>query len=218
MNITDVDINEAEKTLLPKDIHFDDERRDFIKGLESCDLLAVPGSGKTTALQAKLFCMARHLPLEKGQGILVLSHTNNAVNEVKKKLYDECSPLFEEPHFIGTVQDFVDKFLAIPFYEQFYKQKVHVIDGMAYEQEVERYLKTSIWKLTKGTQYLYIKGVNFTDIRIQRTKDDSLKYTRGMNDELSFKPVKKWIREGTEQQKHEEIKADLKKMPVGSDR
>ncbi len=38
---------------------------------------------------------------------------------------------------------------------------------MAYEQEVERYLKTSIWKLTKGTQYLYKRGVNFTDIRIQ---------------------------------------------------
>lgn len=212
MNITDIDITEAEKTLLPKDMHFDDERRDFIKGLESCDLLAVPGSGKTTALQAKLFCMSRHLPLDKGQGILVLSHTNNAVNEVKKKLYDECSPLFEEPHFIGTVQDFVDKFLAIPFYEQFYKQKVHVIDGMAYEQEVERYLKTSIWKLSKGTLYLYKKGVNFTDIRIQRTKDGSLKYTRGMDDELSFKPVKKWIREGTERQKHEEIKADLNKM------
>ena len=94
MNITDIDINEAEKTLLPKDMHFDDERRDFIKGLESCDLLAVPGSGKTTALQAKLFCMSRHLPLDKGQGILVLSHTNNAVNEVKKKLYAECNPLF----------------------------------------------------------------------------------------------------------------------------
>lgn len=212
MNITDIDINEAEKTLLPKDMHFDDERRDFIKGLESCDLLAVPGSGKTTALQAKLFCMSRHLPLDKGQGILVLSHTNNAVNEVKKKLYAECNPLFEEPHFIGTVQDFVDKFLAIPYYEQFYKQKVHVIDGMAYEQEVERYLKASIWKLSKGTLYLYKKGVNFTDIRIQRTKDGSLKYTRGMDDELSIKPVKKWIRDGTERQKHEEIKADLNKM------
>lgn len=212
MNITNIDINEAEKALLPKDMHFDDERRDFIKGLESCDLLAVPGSGKTTALQAKLFCMSRHLPLDKGQGILVLSHTNNAVNEVKKKLYAECNPLFEEPHFIGTVQDFVDKFLAIPYYEQFYKQKVHVIDSMAYEQEVERYLKASIWKLSKGTLYLYKKGVNFTDIRIQRTKDGSLKYTRGMDDELSIKPVKKWIREGTERQKHEEIKADLNKM------
>lgn len=212
MNITDIDINEAEKTLLPKDMHFDDERRDFIKGLESCDLLAVPGSGKTTALQAKLFCMARHLPLEKGQGILVLSHTNNAVNEVKKKLYAECNPLFEEPHFIGTVQDFVDKFLAIPYYEQFYKQKVHVIDGIAYEQEVERFLKTSIWNLTKGTQYLYQKKSKFTDIRIHRAKDGSWIYTRGMDEELSFKPVKKWIREGTERQKHEEIKADLNKM------
>lgn len=109
-------------------------------------------------------------------------------------------------------QDFVDKFLAIPYYEQFYKQKVHVIDSMAYEQEVERYLKASIWKLSKGTLYLYKKGVNFTDIRIQRTNDGSLKYTRGMDDELSIKPVKKWIREGTERQKHEEIKADLNKM------
>ena len=33
-----------------------------------------------------------------------------------------------------------------------------------------------------------------------------------MDDELSIKPVKKWIREGTERQKHEEIKADLNKM------
>lgn len=212
MNITDIDINEAEKTLLPKDMHFDDERRDFIKDLESCDLLAVPGSGKTTALQAKLFCMARHLPLEKDQGILVLSHTNNAVNEVKKKLYAECNPLFEEPHFISTVQDFVDKFLAIPYYEQFYKQKVHVIDGMAYEQEVESFLKASIWNLTKGTQYLYQKKSKFSDIRIHRAKDGSWKYTRGMDEELSFKPVRKWIREGSEQQMHEGIKADLIKM------
>ena len=44
MNITDVDINEAEKTLLPKDIHFDDELRVFIKFLDCCDLLVVPGS------------------------------------------------------------------------------------------------------------------------------------------------------------------------------
>ena len=212
MNITDIDINEAEKTLLPKDMHFDDERRDFIKDLESCDLLAVPGSGKTTALQAKLSCMARHLPLEKDQGILVLSHTNNAVNEVKKKLYAECNPLFEEPHFISTVQDFVDKFLAIPYYEQFYKQKVHVIDGMAYEQEVESFLKASIWNLTKGTQYLYQKKSKFSDIRILRAKDGSWKYTRGMDEELSFKPVRKWIREGSEQQMHEGIKADLIKM------
>lgn len=117
MIITDVDIEKAEQVLLSDGIHFDSERRLFIKDLESCDLLAVPGSGKTTALQAKLICMARHLPLEENKGILVLSHTNNAVNEVKKKLRTECYSLLDAPHFIGTVQDFVDKFLAIPYYD-----------------------------------------------------------------------------------------------------
>ena len=64
MVITDVDIEKAELVLLPDGMHFDGERRLFIKGLKSCDFLAVLGSGKTTALQAKLICMARHLPCE----------------------------------------------------------------------------------------------------------------------------------------------------------
>lgn len=50
MEISDVDIEGAERNLLPQGMAFDDERRQFIKHLESCDLLAVPGSGKTTAL------------------------------------------------------------------------------------------------------------------------------------------------------------------------
>ena len=62
MEISDVDIEGAERNLLPQGMAFDEERRQFIKHLESCDLLAVPGSGKTTALQAKLFCISRHLP------------------------------------------------------------------------------------------------------------------------------------------------------------
>lgn len=87
MEISDVDIEGAERNLLPQGMAFDEERRQFIKHLESCDLLAVPGSGKTTALQAKLFCISRHLPLDGNQGVLVLSHTNNAVNEIKEATY-----------------------------------------------------------------------------------------------------------------------------------
>ena len=52
MEITIRDIEKAERILLPEGLTFDEERRIFIKCLESCDLLAVPGSGKTTALQA----------------------------------------------------------------------------------------------------------------------------------------------------------------------
>lgn len=134
MEITIRDIERAERILLPEGLTFDEERRNFIRRLESCDLLAVPGSGKTTALQAKLCCLAHHLPLYDGQGILVLSHTNNAIDEIKKKLRTDCYQLFESPHFIGTVQDFVDTFLAIPFYELKYKKKVHIIDKEAYKQ------------------------------------------------------------------------------------
>lgn len=212
MVITDVDIEKAEQVLLPEGMHFDGERRLFIKDLESCDLLAVPGSGKTTALQAKLICMARHLPLEEDKGILVLSHTNNAVNEVKKKLRSECYQLLDAPHFIGTVQDFVDKFLAIPYYEQCFNQKVHVVDGMAYEQEVERYLNTSFYRLTKGTKYFRYKKFEFASIRVRHNKDGVLEFTKGLDEKLSFKPVKKWIDEGTEQRMHDGIKADLLNM------
>lgn len=212
MVITDVDIEKAEQVLLSEGMHFDGERRLFIKDLKSCDLLAVPGSGKTTALQAKLICMARHLPLQGDQGILVLSHTNNAVNEVKKKLHSECYQLLDAPHFIGTVQDFVDKFLAIPYYEQCLKQKVHAIDGMAYEQEVERYLNASFYKLTKGTKYLRYKKFEFASIRVHHNNSGVLEFTKGLDEKLSFKPVKKWIDEGTEQRMHNGIKADLFKM------
>lgn len=212
MDVTDVDIELAEKALLPDGMHFDEERRKFIKELGTCDLLAVPGSGKTTALQAKLFCMARHLPLEHEQGILVLSHTNNAVNEVKKNLRAECYQLFDAPHFIGTVQDFVDKFLAIPYYEQCFKQKVHVIDGMAYEQEVERYLRVSFWKLTRGTKYLYKKKTNLASVRIHHSNNGSMEYTNGLDGKLTFGHVQTWIDEGIVNDIHEGIKADLLKM------
>lgn len=212
MIITDVDIETAEKVLLPNGIHFDDERRCFIKDLDSCDLLAVPGSGKTTALQAKLFCMARHLPLDGEQGVLVLSHTNNAVNEVKKKLRSECYKLFDAPHFIGTVQDFVDKFLAIPYYEQCFKQKVHVIDGMAYEQEVERYFNANFWQLTRGTKYLCHKKFEFASVRVHHINGGSLEYTKGLDEKLSFPFVKIWIDEGIEQKIYDGIKVDLLKM------
>lgn len=107
-------IPQAEKIFLGEGTFKDDrnERIDFIKNLETCDLLAVPGSGKTTALIAKLYCMAQNMPFEDGSGILVLAHTNNAVDEIEKKLKKHCPQLFEYPNFVGTIQSFVNRYLA----------------------------------------------------------------------------------------------------------
>lgn len=58
INITDKDIEYAESILLSEDESFKDdkdERINFIKNLETIDLHAVPGSGKTTVLLAKPF-------------------------------------------------------------------------------------------------------------------------------------------------------------------
>ncbi len=75
ITITDEDISSAEQILLPDGKTFDDERKAYIKRLDTLDLQAVPGSGKTTVLLAKLIILETYLPLHDGSGILIISHT-----------------------------------------------------------------------------------------------------------------------------------------------
>lgn len=134
MQIDDMHIAEAEHLLIGNN-HFDQERLKFIRSLDSCDLLAVPGSGKTTALQAKLYCLSRLRPYSAINGILVLSHTNAAVDEIKKKLSKVCPNLFEYPNFVGTIQDFVDSYLAIPYYNTRHSNPISRIDTAICKEE-----------------------------------------------------------------------------------
>lgn len=77
---------------------------------------AYPGSGKTTVLAAKLLMLARNWE-SKRSGVCVLSHTNVARDEIKKRLgvSIEGSRLLAHPHFIGTIHAFVNHFLALPY-------------------------------------------------------------------------------------------------------
>lgn len=111
MEINPDHIKKAEAILIGGN-EFNDERIKFINCLDTLDLLAVPGSGKTTALLAKLYCIAQQLPLENNTGILVLSHTNHAIEEIEKVLKPICPQLFSYPNFVGTVQSFANKFVA----------------------------------------------------------------------------------------------------------
>ena len=124
---------------------FDDERKNFIRNLETCDLLAVPGSGKTTALLAKLYCIAQNMPFEDGSGILILSHTNKAIEEIEKKLKNYCPRLFEYPNFIGTVQTFVNKFLANQACFEKYGTYIKKNDDELYEYEVKKFYYSLVW-------------------------------------------------------------------------
>ncbi|TNH03298.1 hypothetical protein FHQ22_08810, partial [Pasteurellaceae bacterium Phil31] len=140
INITEEEVYYAERLLLPLGKTFDDEHKAFIRNFNTIDLQAVPGSGKTTALLAKLVILERKLPFIDGSGILVLSHTNAAIDEIKEKIQKHCPKLFSYPNFIGTIQSFVDEFLAIPFYVSKFKKKPIRIDNEIYNERIKNYL------------------------------------------------------------------------------
>ncbi|MEB0028960.1 UvrD-helicase domain-containing protein [Pseudomonas sp. MH9.2] len=135
ISVSDDDIAYAERVLLPAGESFDAERSRFIRNMATLDLQAVPGSGKTTALLAKLLILDRYLPFEDGSGILVISHTNAAIDEIKGKIGSHCVNLFHYPNFVGTIQAFVDEFLAVPFYTNKYGKAPTRIDDDIYNQK-----------------------------------------------------------------------------------
>lgn len=161
IEIKDKHISEAEQIFIGGNTFDKKERIPFIKNLETCDLLAVPGSGKTTALMAKLYCLSKQLPFEDGSGILVLAHTNATVNEIENTLKKHCPNLFEYPNFIGTVQGFVNKFLANPAnfikYEQYLSK---VDDEIANKKIVESISKLEFNNPLKTYFFFQIYGQN----------------------------------------------------------
>lgn len=114
IEITDMDIDWVESLLVG--MSFDDCRRNIIKNLESVDIQACPGSGKTTVLIAKLAILAHKWPSEH-QGICVLSHTNVAREEIQNRLgmTEVGRKLLSYPHFIGTLHSFCDTYIGIPW-------------------------------------------------------------------------------------------------------
>jgi len=145
IKITDPDIAYAEGVLLPEGKEFDDERKDFIRNLDTIDLQAVPGSGKTTALLAKLLILEKYLPFDDGSGILVISHTNAAVDEIRSKIAKFCPKLFAYPNFVGTIQSYVDKFLTIPCGHNLLETRISWIDTERYKEEILRYFRKIYW-------------------------------------------------------------------------
>ena len=79
IEITDEDILWVEEMMGGK-VHFDSARVNVLKNMDSVDIQAFPGSGKTTILVAKLAILAKKWPYSNA-GICVLSHTNVAITK-----------------------------------------------------------------------------------------------------------------------------------------
>ena len=79
---------------------------------------ACPGGGKTRAIVARFL---RRTAEEPRKGIALLSFTTAAVDEVKARCGDRSDALVV-PHFVGTFDAFINRFITRPLYVQQYGQ------------------------------------------------------------------------------------------------
>lgn len=129
--------------MIARDLNFDDaERRSALLENGSRDFNAVPGSGKTSLLAAKLLLLARKWPYAR-RGICVLSHTNVARDEIAHRLAGtvEGAQLLSYPHFIGTIHSFVNHFFAMPLLRSL-GEKIDVIDDQVFADKARSILLT----------------------------------------------------------------------------
>lgn len=80
---------------------------------------ARPGTGKTTTLTDYCIEMAKdwHINHAPWQGMAIVSYTNVAKDELERKIrkLGRANSLLGYPHFVGTMDSFVNKFLFLPF-------------------------------------------------------------------------------------------------------
>lgn len=129
---SDEEINEIEKLLLPKSCYFSEEAINVVRCWKSSEIVACPGSGKTTVLLAKLKILAERMPFPDGTGVCVLSHTNVAVNEIKTKLNRYADKLMSYPNYVGTIQSFIDQYVTKPYLKNITKNSIQVVDDVTY--------------------------------------------------------------------------------------
>lgn len=170
--ITDDDIDWACAKLGLTDI--DDERAAFLKSMDTLDVSACPGSGKTTLVVAKLAVLARKWP-HTTRGVCVLSHTNAARQEIQDRLGATLvgSRLLAYPHFIDTIHTFANRFLALP-----YLASAGIVGPTVDDEITGRYRRSVL----KGKPYFILKGFlekRHSAVEAITFEDTSMKPTLG---------------------------------------
>lgn len=178
---TNDEIRTAHDLLLPGRPFFEEDKIEVIQCNESRDIKACPGSGKTTVLLAKLLILSNRMPFSDGSGVCVLTHTNVAIDEIKARFGGKADLLFSYPNFCGTIQSFVDRFLAIPFFNSFSgKPLVDISDDRADAiikrefavrfSQLTHEKRKSLYKLVDIDQHKHGGVVNWPDVHAEIEK------------------------------------------------
>ncbi len=109
------EIKAAESAVLPTGQKYSADQLDYIRCLTPCSVQAYAGTGKTSVIVGKLHVLAQKQCWGDGRGVCVLSHTNVAVDEIKDKVAKHYPEVMSYPNFVGTIQEFANKFFFVPY-------------------------------------------------------------------------------------------------------
>lgn len=179
MIITDADIEKVEEKL---NLSFDEKRKNAIKNLETIDIVACAGSGKTTMMCSKIDILTSKQPFEGNKGIAVLSLTNVAIDQIRSRLGKNHN-IFKHPNFCETIQKFVTSFVLNGWITTRYNRKVESIDNEIFIQYFKNKMdKTKIWYLERNNfsfeelysdgEIVFYRNKRIEDIRIPKLTAD----------------------------------------------
>lgn len=130
----DSNLKKLEDELFNHKGYFTDRQKYVLTFNKSIDVIAGPGTGKTTTLIAKISLALKENQITN-KGICVITHTNVAVDEITSKINKFEVGELEYPNFIGTIQEFINKFFSKnALYLLFGKTDFRVLDDKDYKK------------------------------------------------------------------------------------
>ncbi|QYX76127.1 ATP-dependent helicase [Streptomyces akebiae] len=100
-----------------------DDQQALVDAQDSLFAAACPGAGKTRAMVARFL---KRTAEEGRRGIALISFTNAAVDEVRRRCGNQVEAL-RAPHFVGTFDTFIHRFIVTPMYVKWHNQKPNYV-------------------------------------------------------------------------------------------
>lgn len=117
-------------------ITLSDEQNVYLQTSGKVILNACPGSGKTTTVAHKIYSLIQNWEnnYSKNAGIVCLSFTNVAKNEIAEKFREINGFSLPYPHLISTIDSFVNSYITLPFAHKVKDvgKRYRIIDDMNY--------------------------------------------------------------------------------------
>ncbi|MER6432128.1 ATP-dependent helicase [Streptomyces sp900105245] len=102
-----------------------DDQQALVDAEDSLFTAACPGAGKSRAMVARFL---KRTAEEPRRGIALLSFTNAAVDEVRRRCGNQAEAL-RVPHFVGTFDTFIHRFIVTPLYVKAYQRKPNYVQS-----------------------------------------------------------------------------------------